>query len=82
MNTGATGSGAINVYFVSQDLNNITVASTAGIAIGDTIEKVSGTGVLADDTTVGDVLDATTIQLSSITNISWSYCSKLCSTFW
>ena len=65
MNTGATGSGAINVYFVSQDLNNITVASTAGIAIGDTIEKVSGTGVLADDTTVGDVLDATTIQLSS-----------------
>ncbi len=65
MNTGATVSGAINVYFVSQDLNNITVASTAGIAIGDTIEKVSGTGVLADNTTVGDVLDATTIQLSS-----------------
>ena len=71
----------LSMYTVSQDLNNITVASTAGIAIGDTIEKVSGTGVLADDTTVGDVLDATT-PIIIATNISWSYCSKLCSTFW
>lgn len=65
MNTGATGSGAINVYFVSLDLNNIIVASTTGIAIGDTIEKVSGAGVLADNTVVGDVINATTIQLST-----------------
>lgn len=65
MNTGAISSGAINVYFVSQDLNNITVTSTAGISIGDSITKVSGIGVLEENTTVGDVIDSTTIQLSS-----------------
>ena len=59
-----TVSGAANLIFTSSNLFQLTVPSTAGMNIGDVIQKVSGTGVLAPGTTVGNVDDATTITIS------------------
>ena len=59
-----TVSGAANLIFTSSNLFQLTVPSTAGMNIGDVIQKVSGTGVLTAGTTVGNVDDATTITIS------------------
>jgi hypothetical protein len=59
-----TVSGAANLVFTSSNLFQLTVPSTAGMNIGDVIQKVSGTGVLTAGTTVGNVDDATTITIS------------------
>ena len=64
LSVAPTVSGAANLVFSSANLVQMTVASTAGLAIGNRVEKVSGIGVLAADTTIANVDDATTITLS------------------
>ncbi len=57
-------SGAANITFSTSNPNELTLADTTGLSIGYKVEKVSGTGVLAADTTIANVDSATTVTLS------------------
>jgi len=58
--------GAANLTFSTTATNEVTLADTTGLSIGYRVEKVSGTGVLAADTTVANVDSTTLITLSDI----------------
>lgn len=61
-----TSNGSASLTFTSPILNQIVVSSTTGIKIGYSVVKVSGSGVLAENTTVSAVNSNTnTITLSS-----------------
>ena len=59
LDTNPLGAGAATVVFTTTSLVDITLADATGINIDDTVEKVSGAGVLAAGTTVANV-DTTT----------------------
>ena len=59
-------SGAANLTFSTTATNEVTLADTTGLSIGYRVEKVSGTGVLAADTTIANVDSTTLITLSDI----------------
>lgn len=56
-----TTSGAASLNFTSPSLTQITVPSASGIKIGYIVEKVSGSGVLANNTTVSNVNTSTNV---------------------
>ena len=58
--------GAANLTFSTTATNEVTLADTTGLSIGYRVEKVSGTGVLAADTTIANVDSTTLITLSDI----------------
>jgi len=60
------GTGAASLTFSTTAPLEITLADTTGLSIGYKIEKVSGTGVLAADTTIANVDSSTLITISQI----------------
>tara|TARA_B100000700_G_scaffold327634_1_gene442767 strand:+ start:2882 stop:8272 length:5391 start_codon:yes stop_codon:yes gene_type:complete len=64
LSANPTVSGSANLIFSTTSANELTLTSTAGLSIGFKVEKVSGTGVLAADTTIANVDSATTVTLS------------------
>ena len=58
--------GAANLTFSTTATNEVTLADTTGLSIGYRVEKVSGTGVLAANTTIANVDSSTLITLSDI----------------
>ena len=64
LSANPTVSGSANLIFSTTAANEVTLANTAGLTIGFKVEKVSGTGVLAADTTIANVDSTTTITLS------------------
>ena len=64
LSANPTVSGSANLTFSTTSANELTLANTAGLTIGFKVEKVSGTGVLAADTTIANVDSTTTVTLS------------------
>ena len=58
--------GFATLNFTSPTLNQLTVADTSSVSVGDSIVVVSGSGILDVGTTVSNIVDSTTLEFSPV----------------
>ena len=66
LSANPTVDGAATLEFTSATLNQITIADTTGVVVGDIITIASGTAVLDGTTTVSNVIDGTTLEFTPV----------------
>jgi hypothetical protein len=58
--------GSATLSFTSPEINQLTVADTSSVSVGDAIEVASGSGILDVGTTVSNIVDATTLEFTPV----------------